>query len=164
MSDEVMLEVDGELVLDRKGRPVWDPVYSEHRTELVRARLSPAPVEGIYKTPDEMISDLDWSKYGVGQIALVLKEAGRTVKAVARRLARARALALQASEGRSADQREADVVLACEAEQELFDDAEIALDFAKNTARGIESSASQTQTQAGLVKSQLSLAGSGRGA
>jgi hypothetical protein len=164
MSDEVMLEVEGEAVVDRKGRPVWDPVYSEFRAEQVRSRLSPAPVEGLYKTPDEMIGDLDWSKYGVGQIALVLKEANRTVKVTARRLALARARALKGSEGKSADQRDADVTLATEPEQQLADDAEIALQFAKDTARGIESSASQTQTQAGLVKSQLSLAGSGRGA
>jgi hypothetical protein len=45
-----------------------DAAAIEARVEKVRARLAPAPEDGVYKTPDEMVDDLEWAKYGTGQI------------------------------------------------------------------------------------------------
>lgn len=134
----------------------------EADAEYVRSRLSPQPTAGMLKTPDEMIDDLEWSKYGTGRIALVIKEADRERRAARRAYDLARAAALLASTGKSAELREADAELACAVEREVWEVAEVAYDFAKMVARSVESSASQTQTQASLVKAQMSLAGTGR--
>lgn len=151
-----------EIITDARDRPVRDIAEVEADAEYVRSRLSPQPVEGMLKTPDEMIDDLEWSKYGTGRIALVLKDAHRTKKAIDRRLAGARAVAMGAATGKSAEQREAEVYLATQKLQAEADEAEVVYEFAKTVGRSVESAASQTQTQAGLVKSQLSLAGTGR--
>lgn len=134
----------------------------EADAEYVRSRLSPQPVEGMLKTPDEMIDDLEWSKYGTGRIALVIKDADKARRKAKRAHDGARAAALKASTAKSADLREADAELACAVEREAAEEAEIVYDFAKNVARSVESSASQTQTQARLVQAQLGLAGTGR--
>jgi hypothetical protein len=134
----------------------------EQAAEKVRARLAPMPTEGMHKTPEEMVDDLEWAKFGSGRIALVLKEAGALVKGSGRALAVARARAMQKATGKSADQREAQVVLAVLEEQQVFDDAVIAQEFAKAVARSVEESGSLTQTQASLVKAQMQLAGTGR--
>lgn len=130
--------------------------------ERVRSRLAGAPVENLHKTPDEMVDDLEWSKYGAGQIAVALKDAATAVKSARRVFGRAHAVALRASAGKSSEQREADALLACEEEQFALDVVETAQDFAKQVARAIEQTGSMTQTQAGLVKAQMALAGTGR--
>jgi hypothetical protein len=130
----------------------------------IRARLAPAPVEGLLKTPDEMVDDLEWAKHGTGQLALALKDASVLVRDARRAWARANAIALRGSDGRSAELREADAALVCEPEQIALDAAEVAQEYAKGVARAIEQTGSMTQTQAGLVKAQLSLAGTGRDA
>ena len=134
----------------------------EADAEYVRSRLSPQPVAGMLKTPDEMIEDLEWSKYGTGRIALVIKEADKERRRTKRIHDLAVAAAKKASQAKSSDLREADAELACTGEREAAEDAEIVYDFARNVARSVESSASQTQTQASLVKAQMSLAGTGR--
>ena len=134
----------------------------EADAEYVRSRLSPQPVAGMLKTPDEMIEDLEWSKYGTGRIALVIKEADRARRAARRTYDLARAAALLASTGKSAELREADAEIACAVEREVWEVAEVTYDFAKGVARSVESSASQTQTPASLVRAQMSLAGTGR--
>lgn len=130
--------------------------------EFVRSRLAPIPEEGLQKTPDEMIDDLEWAKNGVGRIALVMKDARRAVKEANKIARRAKALALKSSDGKSTDLRDADVALLCEQEISDAEDAQIALDFAKDVARAVEQTGSMTQTQASLVKAQMSLAGTGR--
>ena len=134
----------------------------EADAEYVRSRLSPQPVEGMLKTPDEMIDDPEWSKYGTGRIALVIKEADKERRRTKGEFDLAHAAAVKASTAKSSDMREADATLACAVEREAAENAEIAYDFAKKVARSVESSASQTQTQASLVKAQLSLAETGR--
>lgn len=132
------------------------------RIERVRSRLAPAPTEGMLKTPDEMIDDLEWAKYGTGQIALALKQAGEQVRDARKSYREARASVIDSSDARSADKREAEVDLRCASERDLLDLAEVVQDFAKNVARSIEQTGSMTQTQANLLRSQLALAGSGR--
>lgn len=130
--------------------------------EYVRSRLSPMPTEGLRKTPDEMIDDLEWAKYGTGRIALVLRDADTARRRARRAFEGAHAIALLASGGRSSAQREAEALALCLEEQEALDQAEIAYEFARSVARSVEGSASMTQTQASLVKAQMSLAGTGR--
>jgi hypothetical protein len=139
-----------------------DPTQIVADAEYVRSRLAPQPEQGQVKSPDEMVEDLEWAKYGTGRIALVLKDAGVEVKRCRRALAAASARARQTSTAKASDQRDADVVLAVVAEQEAFDVAESALEFAKSVARGVEQSGSLTQTQAALVRAQMNLAGTGR--
>ncbi len=134
----------------------------ERAVEALRARLAPAPTEGLMKSPDEMIDDLEWAKHGAGQLALQLKSASLLVRDARRSWARAHALALKASDGKSAEMREADADLVCEPEQIALDAAEVAQEYAKGVARAIEQTGSMTQTQAGLVKAQMALAGTGR--
>lgn len=130
--------------------------------EYVRSRLAPSPTEGIQKSPDEMIDDLEWTKYGTGRIALVLKEADLIRRRARRAFEAEHAKALLASDGKSSEQREAEALLVCAEERLALDEAEVAYDFARGVARSIEQTGSMTQTQASLVKAQLSLAGTGR--
>jgi hypothetical protein len=139
-----------------------DAAAIEARVEKVRARLAPAPEDGVYKTPDEMVDDLEWAKYGTGQLALALKQAGSLMKDARARFAKSHAIAVRRSDGKSEQQREADALLQCQAEQLAMDVTETALQYAKDVARAIEQTGSMTQTQASLVRAQMALAGSGR--
>lgn len=139
-----------------------DAAAIEERVETVRARLAPSPEEGVFKTPDEMIEDLEWAKFGTGQLALALKQAGSLMKDARARHARSHAIAVRKSDGKSEQQREADALLLCQAEQLALDVTETALQYAKDVARAIEQTGSMTQTQASLVRAQMALAGTGR--
>lgn len=134
----------------------------EAAVSQIRARLAPAPTEGLFKTPDSMIDDLEWAKHGAGRLALALKESSTLVRDARRAWARAHAVALRGSDGKSAELREADADLSCAGEQLALDVAEVAYEYAKGVARAIEQSGSMTQTQAGLIKAQMQLAGTGR--
>lgn len=134
----------------------------EDRVEKVRTRLAPSPTEDLLKTPDEMVEDLEWAKYGTGQLALALKQASALMRDARAKFARAHALAVRRSTGKSEQQREADALLWCESEQIALDAAETALQYAKDVARAIEQTGSMTQTQASLVRAQMALAGTGR--
>lgn len=130
--------------------------------EYVRSRLAPQPTDGILKSPDEMIDDLEWAKYGTGRIAFVLKEADTARRRARRAFDLAHGVALLGSDGKSSEQREAEANALCQEEREALDEAEIAFEFARSVGRSVEGSASMTQTQASLVKAQMSLAGTGR--
>jgi hypothetical protein len=138
------------------------PNQIELRAEQLRARLAPAPVEGFQKTPDQMIDDLEWAKHGTGLIAMVLRQARRDVKDTQKLLREARAHVLQRSSARSSDMRQAEVDLECAELIDAFEDAQIVLEFAKDVAKAAEATGSMTQTQAGLIKAQMALAGTGR--
>lgn len=134
----------------------------EDAAENVRLRLAPMPVGEMLKTPDEMVSDLEFAKWGSSRIALVLKHSRQELRDTQRDLREARARVLQRSVARSADLRQAEVDLECADLITAAETAQIVLDFAKDVARAVEQTGSMTQTQAGLVKAQMSLAGTGR--
>ncbi len=134
----------------------------EGSAEDVRLRLAPMPVGEMLKTPDEMISDLEFAKWGSSRIALVLKQARLQVRDTAKELREGRAKVLGRSTARSADLRQAEVDLECADLITAAETAQIVLEFAKDVARAVEQTGSMTQTQAGLVKAQMGLAGTGR--
>lgn len=154
--------VDGMVVTDLAGRPVVDPTVQEERADAIRARLAPQPTAGQIKTPDQVIDDLEWAKHGVAEGARLIREAERTLKALRHEHERRRALARQASLGRSADQRDADVYLRTESTARAVDDAETVLNYVRAVSRASETTTSAAQTQARMVEATFRLAGTGR--
>lgn len=154
--------VDGQVVTDLAGRPVTDPSVQEERADLIRARLAPQPTAGQIKTPDQVIDDLEWAKHGVAEGARLIRDAERALKALRHQLERRRAVARQASLGRSADQRDADVYLRTESLARAVDDAETVLNYVRAVSRASETTTSAAQTQARMVEATFRLAGTGR--
>lgn len=149
-------------VVDQKGRPVRDPDDIEKAAEWIRARLAPAPEPGQIKTPDDVIGDLEFAKHAAAQGAVIIRDADKTKRAVARLYAMAHGKALKGSTGKSAEQREADAFEATVDLKVLVDAAEVAYTFARDVAKSIEGSTSAVQTQASMVKVTYGLAGTGR--
>ncbi len=154
--------VDGQVVTDLAGRPVVDPSVQEERADLIRARLAPQPTAGQIKTPDQVIDDLEWAKHGVAEGARLIRDAERALKALRHQLERRRAVARQASLGRSADLRDADVYLRTESLARAVDDAETVLNYVRAVSRASETTTSAAQTQARMVEATFRLAGTGR--
>ncbi len=165
LTQEQQAEVDRFGIFDGLGQV--EAVQMEaarigYPIERVRLRLAPMPEQGLHKTPEQMVDDLEWAKHAAGLVALSLKESSELVRDARRRWARAHALALRASTGKSSEQREADALLATEDEQLALDIAEVALEYAKGLARAVEQTGTMTQTQASMVREQMRLAGTGR--
>lgn len=154
--------LEGKQVTDREGTPVRDPSEIEADAEWVRIRLAPRPVEGQIKTPDDIISDLETAKYMAARSAVIIRDADKTKRAVARLHSLAHGKALKLSTAKSAELREADAAAATEELRMALDAAEVAYTFARDVARSVESSTSAVQTQAAMVKVTFGLAGSGR--
>lgn len=152
----------GEVITDPQGRPVRDPADIEADAEWARVRLAPQPVPGQIKTPDDVINDLEWAKHLSARSAVIIRDADRAKRAIARVHAIAHGTALKASPAKSAELREADAFAATEGTRVLLDAAEVAYDFARAVARSVESSTSAVQTQAAMVRVMYGLAGSGR--
>ena len=150
------------LVVDPRGRPVRDPDDIEKDVEWVRSRISPAPVQGQIKSPDEIIDDLEFAKHAAALSAVIIRDADKTRRAVLRLHSIAWGIALKASKSRSKELREADAYAETVQLQELVDDSEIAYEFARNVARHVEGSTSAVQTQSKMVAITYGLAGSGR--
>lgn len=151
-----------QVITDPNGQPVRDPADLEAEAEWARVRLAPMPVLGQIKTPDDVIEDLEVAKHLAAKCALTIKDADKTKRAVTRVTMIAHGKALRASDGKSAELREADAFDATEALHELQDNAEIVYDFARNVAKSVEQSTSALQTQAKMVAITYGLAGSGR--
>lgn len=162
---EVARVVDPET-----GREVATPENIELATEQIRARLVTNPErlaerrrQGQVKTPDQVIEDLEWSRWGAAQMVRVLRDADATRRALRLQLERARAKARMGSEAKSTDKRDAEVIEATADEQAAYDAAEIAYEYAKGTARMAEGNQSAVQTIAKQVEIVYRLAGAGRG-
>lgn len=153
---------DGVVVTDPEGKPVRDPAELEAEAEFVRSRLAPMPVVGQIKTPDDVIDDLEWAKHLAARSAVIIRDADKTKRAVARLFSIAHGKALKASTAKSAELREADAVAATVGLRAQLDAAEIAYTFARDVARSVEGSTSAVQTQASMVKVTYGLAGTGR--
>jgi hypothetical protein len=149
-------------VVDSEGRAVRDPKEIEADAEYARIRLAPMPTPGQIKTPDDVIEDLEVAKHLAAKSALIIKEADKTKRAVARLHAIAHGKALRTSTAKSAELREADAFQAALDLRTALDAAEVAYDFARAVAKSVEQSTSALQTQAGMVKVTYGLAGSGR--
>ncbi|MEX1078913.1 MAG: hypothetical protein WED09_07380 [Homoserinimonas sp.] len=152
----------GEVITDPKGRPVVDPEEIEAQAEWARARLAAAPVSGQIKTPDAVIEDLEWAKHLSAKSAVIIRDADKSKRAIARVHSLAHGKALKSSTAKSAELREADAAATTEETRVLLDAAEVAYQFARDVARSVESSTSAIQTQASMVKVTYGLAGSGR--
>lgn len=98
------------------------------------------------------------SKSGV-----VICDADKSERAVARLNAIAHRKARRASTAKSAEFREADAAEVTLELKMLLDAAEMAYDFAKNIARSVESSTSALQAQSKMVAITYGLAATGRG-
>jgi len=152
----------GNPIVDPEGKPVREPSALEADAEWARTRLAPMPVPGQIKTPDDVIEDLEVAKHLAAKSALIIRDADKTKRAVARLHAIAHGKALRASTAKSAELREADAAENTLELKTLLDAAEVAYDFAKNVARSVESSTSALQTQSKMVAITYGLAGSGR--
>lgn len=151
-----------QVITDPNGQPVRDPADIEADAEFARARLAPMPVPGQIKTPDAVIEDLDVAKHMAARCAVIIRDADKTKRAVARLYAIAHGKALKASTAKSAELREADAYAATEELKVMLDAAEIAYTFARDVARSVEGSTSAVQTQASMVRVTYGLAGTGR--
>lgn len=148
-------------VLDREGRPVRDPGEIESEAEFVRARLAPKPpAQQQIKTPDDIIDELDWAKHFASKMALLVKDADRSLRAL-QRLYALKAAGVKSS-AKSIDERTREVELALPDLVAAIDEAEVVLEFTKRVGKSVEASTSALQTQAGLVKVTYALAGTGR--
>ncbi|HEY8590694.1 MAG TPA: hypothetical protein VIL55_14205 [Naasia sp.] len=152
-----------ELIDPETKRPIATPENLEAAAEQIRARLATRPVAGQVKTPDSIIEDLEWAKYGASQLPAILRDADRAVRVLQRRYSAAFVKAVRQSDARSADERR------LEAEQALapllaqLDAAEVAYEYAKRVAKSVEAAQSNVQSQAAMVRVTYDLAGSGRG-
>lgn len=151
-----------ELVDPETGRPLSTPEGLEKATEEVRARLVTRPRSGQVKTPDSVVDDLQWSRWGASRMVRIVRDADETRRALRHVLEQAKARARMATTAKSADQRDAEVVLATEAEQTAYDAAEVAYEYARSTARMAEGNQSAIQTIAKQVEITYRLAGTGR--
>lgn len=148
--------------VDTKGRPVRDPDDIEADAEFIRSRLAPQPVQGQIKSPDDVIDDLEWAKHLAARSAVIIRDADKTRRAVAREHAKQHGIALRSSTAKSAELREADAYEATVDLRLALDAAEVAFDFAKAVARSVESSTSAVQTQSKMIAITYGLAGTGR--
>lgn len=155
--------LDGKEVTDREGNPVRDPSELETDAEWVRIRLAGKPVEGQIKTPDDIISDLEWAKYLAARSAVIIRDADRTLRALQRLYIAAELAVMKKSSAKSIEERKAEAQIEL---PELFaavEEGEIVFEFAKRVAKSVESSTSAIQTQSKQVEITYHLAGSGRG-
>jgi len=156
MSTEVAL-------VDESGVEVHPPEEIEEWAENLRKRIAkPIPQQGVIKTPDSIIEDLEMVQYVAGQNVAVLREADRTRRSARRALAKAVARAHKAATGKTVDDKKAEVEIATEAEADLVENAEIAYTYAKSIAELTETTKSAVQTQSKQVELTYGLAGSGR--
>jgi hypothetical protein len=151
------------LLTDSEGRPVRAPEEIEADAEWARVRLAPLPVQGQIKTPDDVIEDLEVAKHMAAKSALIIRDADKTKRVLARLHAIAHGKALRSSTAKSAELREADAFEVSLDLRTALDAAEVAYDFARAVAKSVEQSTSALQTQAGMVKVTYGLAGTGRG-
>jgi hypothetical protein len=119
-------------------------------------------VQGQIKTPDDVIEDLEVAKHLAAKSALIIKDADKAKRALARLHAIAHGKALRSSTAKSAELREADAFEAALELRTALDAAEVAYDFARAVAKSVEQSTSALQTQAGMVEVTYGLAGTGR--
>lgn len=145
---------------DEDGQPVHAPAEIEDWSENLRKRIAkPMPQQGVIKTPDSIIHDLDVVQYVAGQNVAVLREADRTRRAARRSLAKAVAHAQKAATGKTVDARKAEIEIATAVEADATEDAEIAYTYAKSIAELTETTKSAVQTQARQVEITYQLAG-----
>lgn len=151
-------------VVEPNPAAVHPPAEIERWAEDIRQRIvgDRPPQDGVIKSPDSIIADLEVLKYVAGQNVVILREAERTRSRARRIHALAVARATKKAEGKTVAEREADVVLATAAEADAAEDAEIAYSYAKRVADLTESAKSATQTQAKQVEITYALAGTGR--
>jgi hypothetical protein len=160
----------GDLPIDPEtGRPVVSPENLEAATEQIRKRLVTNPEllaenrrRGQIKAPEDVIQDLEWSRWGAAQMVAILRDADRARRVFRAQMDRARARARMGSEAKSADMRDAEVIEATSAETDAYDAAEVAYEYARNTARMAESNQTAIQTIAKQVEITYRLAGTGR--
>jgi hypothetical protein len=149
-------------ILDTEGREVRSPSEIEADAEFARARLAPMPTPNQIKTPDDIIEDLEVAKNLAARSAVIIRDADKTKRALARVHAIAHGKALRTSTAKSAELREADAYEASIELRGMLDAAEVAFDFARSVARSVESSTSALQTQSKMVAITYGLAGTGR--
>jgi hypothetical protein len=125
----------------------------------VRERAAVRPVPGQIKTPDSIIADLENLKHLAAQNVMILREADKTKRSMKRALKRARLAALKSATGKDAETRALEADVACEAEWEAADNAEMAHDYAKTVAQLVYENKSSVQTQAKQVELTYQLAG-----
>lgn len=138
------------------------PAELEAWSNWVRERSAVKPVSGQIKTPDSIITDLETLKYLAAQNVMIVREADKTRRSAKKALKRARLLALKGASGKDAETRALEADVACEAEWDAADAADIAYDYAKFVAQLVYENKSSVQTQAKQVELTYQLAGSGR--
>lgn len=156
----------GEKVLDQEtGKPVEDPSTIEQWSEKLRASVGeltrPMPA-GTVKTPDDIIRDLDELDRIASQVVAVTREADKTRRAAKRMLTKARLRARGGADAKDAEARGEQVSVASMAEWEIFDNSEVAYEYARSVARLVENRASHVQTQSKQVEVTYHLAGRGQ--
>lgn len=156
------MQVDGVEVMDREGRPVRDPAELEGEAEYVRARLAPKPIVGQIKTPDDIITDLEWAKHLAAKSAVIIRDADRTLRALQVLYIKAELGVTRKSDAKSVEERKAEAQIALPELFAALSEAEVVFEFAKRVAKSVEGSTSAIQTQAKQVEITYHLAGSGR--
>lgn len=153
----------GEILVDEEsGEVIRDPAEIEADAETIRVRLTKTPVPNQIKTPDDVISDLEWAKHLAAEAVVVIRDANRTRRTIMRLWDRRSSVAMKDSTAKAADERAAEVRVRLEPYWLMVDAAEVALDYAVRVSKSIELSASVVQTQSKMVEATYRLAGNGR--
>lgn len=153
----------GEILFDElSGVEIRDPVEIEAEVEWIRTRLTGTPVAGQIKSPDDIVTDLEWAKHNAARAAVVIRDADRAHRTLKRLWDRRYVVAIKGATAKAADERAAQVRVALEDYVLMLDAAEIALEYAKRVAKTIEGTTSAIQTQSKMVETTYQLAGKGR--